>query len=78
MISMDYGWVRETYLDPERGALSNRGELCGLEVREAEGREVAVLLSKLGEAVYNHGKLGNKYSEGFTEKDEVCVAAPTS
>ena len=48
------------YLDPTRGAFSNGGELRGLEVREAGGGEVAVLLGELREAVYNHGKLSNK------------------
>ena len=61
-------------LEPERGALADGGELRGLEVREAERGEVAVLLGKRREAVDHDGELLEEEREGLADEDEVCVA----
>ena len=49
-------------LEPERGALADRGELRGLEVRETERGEVAVLLGKRREAVDHDGELSERFN----------------
>jgi hypothetical protein len=46
---LDLLQVEHQVLDPERGALADGGRLRGLEVGEAEGREVAVATREVGE-----------------------------
>ena len=63
-----------THLKPEGSTLADRRELCGLEVRETERGEVAVLFSKFGEAVNDDGKLPEEERQRLAEEDQIRVA----
>jgi hypothetical protein len=73
--ALEVAQVPEELLEPESGTLADSGELGGLEVGEAEGGEVAVLLGELGEAVDDNRKLGDEDVETLTQEDEVGVVS---
>ena len=60
----------DTHLKPKCRTLADRRELRGLEVGEAEGRQVAVLGRKCGEAIDHDGELLKEEGECLAnEKD---------
>jgi len=73
--SLQVTQVPQQLLDPERGSLANSRQLGGLEVGEAEGGQVAVLLGEGGQAGDDDGELGEEDVETLSEEDEVGVAA---
>ena len=73
--SLKVSQVPQQLLDPKSSSLSDRRELGGLEVGEAEGGEVSVLLGEGGQAGDHDGELGEEDVETLSEEDEVGVAA---
>lgn len=68
--------VPEELLDPQGRSFSDGGELSRLEVGESQGRQVAVLLGKVGQSGDDRGKFGQKEVQALPQEDEVGVAAP--
>lgn len=66
--------VPQELLDPQRCTLADGRQLRRLEVREAEGRQGAVLGRKCGEARDDRCELGEEEVEAFAQEDEVGVA----
>lgn len=71
--TLEVAEIPEELLEPEGGTLAHSGQLSGLEVGEAEGGEVSVLLSKGSKARDDDGKLGEEEVKTVTEEDEVGV-----
>lgn len=67
--------VPEEFLEPQSCALSDGRQLRGLEVCEAEGGQVAVLLRKLGKAINDYGELLDEEVKSLANEDEICVAS---
>lgn len=65
---------RSPYLNPECGTLPDGGQLGGLEMRESERREVAVLLRERRKAVDHGCEFCKEERECFADEDEVRVA----
>lgn len=65
--------VKEEILEPEAGTLANGSELRGLVVGVAEGGEIFLFESELGELVNNGCEFGKDNVEALTEKDEVGI-----
>jgi hypothetical protein len=63
-----------THLQPERCSLANRGQLCGLEVREPQRGEITILFCENGEAIDHHGELFVDNGQGGSKEDKVCIA----
>lgn len=71
--ALEVAQVPEELLDPQGRALADSRQLRGLEVGEAERREVTVLLGKGREARDDDSELGDEDVEAVTEEDEVGV-----
>jgi len=61
-------------LQPQCCSLANRGQLCGLEVREPQRGEITVLSCKDGEAIDHNGKLFVDEGQRSSNEDKVCIA----
>jgi hypothetical protein len=73
--SLQVSQVPQQLLDPEGSSLADSRQLSWLEVGEAEGGQVTVLLGEGGQAGDDDGELGQKDVETLSEEDEVGVAA---
>lgn len=73
--SLKVSQVPQQLLDPKSSSLSDRRQLCGLEVGEAESGKVSVLLGEGGQAGNDNGELGEEDVQTLSEEDEVGVAA---
>lgn len=65
--------IHEQILDPQARPLANRDELGRLSVREAETRQVLVLLRECRQLIDNDGQLGDQDVETVAEEDEIGV-----
>ena len=65
----------DTHLEPEGSTFADRRKLCGLEVREAERGQVAVLGRKCGEAIDHDSELLKEEGECLANENQVRIAA---
>ena len=62
-----------TYLNPERGPLSNSRQLGRLEVSEAKGGEIPILPREVRKTVNHDRELLYEERQGFSDEDEVRI-----
>ena len=67
--------IQKQFVDPERGALSDRGRLRRLEMGKGEGREILILLREVCELRDDIQKFAAHYAEPFRHEDDVRVIA---
>ena len=70
---LDFGEVECEVIGPEAGAAADGGGLSGLQVRVAEGGEVAIFFGEVGQREDDRGEASGDHAEGFADENEVGV-----
>ena len=67
--------IQKELVHPERGALSDRGRLCRLEVGKGEGRKVLILLREVCELRNDIQEFAAHNAESLRHENDICVIA---